>query len=194
MNAQMRRERCTMSLMSRGSSKKSERKVHLKSGTQKRVGRRVSELKIVVLGSVHKSSKDLYRATPVQRINVVRTGVPAAFVSELTSALKLPKERVYQQVGLARATIDRKVRDDAMLSPDESERVVGLAQLIGQAQTIVDESGDAEDFDAAKWVGEWLEHPHPALAGHSPGEYLDTAEGRALVSSLLAQQQSSAYA
>lgn len=183
-----------MGLMSRGSSKKSERKVHLKAGAQKRAGRRVSEVKIVVLGSVQKSAKDLYRATPVQRINVVRTGVPAAFVSELTTALKLPKERVYQQVGLARATIDRKVRDEAMLSPDESERVVGLAQLIGQAQTIVDESGEPHGFDAGKWVGEWLEDPHPALAGHPPGEYLDTAEGRALVSSLLAQQQSSAYA
>jgi hypothetical protein len=34
----------------------------------------------------------------------------------------------------------------------------------------------------------------PALDGKAPGELMDTVDGRALVSDLLAQQQSGAYA
>ena len=51
-----------------------------------------------------------------------------------------------------------------------------------------------EAFDAAGWLAAWLDEPVPALGGRRPGELLDTAEGRALVSRLLMQMQAGTYA
>jgi putative toxin-antitoxin system antitoxin component (TIGR02293 family) len=137
--------------------------------------------------------KRIYGASPFVRIELVRGGVPASFVANLSQAMKVSRERIYQTMGLPRATVDRKVREEQSLNADESERVLGLVQLIGQAQAIVNESGGPEDFDAAAWVGHWLSEPHPVLGGRTPGELMDTAEGRSLVGDLMLQQQSSAY-
>ena len=43
-------------------------------------------------------------------------------------------------------------------------------------------------------TAQWLEEINPALGGKAPGEFLDTADGRELVSRLIAQMQSGAYA
>ena len=56
------------------------------------------------------------------------------------------------------------------------------------------ESGGPAHFDCARWVMTWLGQPLPALGGRRPAELMGTAEGRALVSDLLAQQQSGACA
>jgi uncharacterized protein (DUF2384 family) len=39
-----------------------------------------------------------------------------------------------------------------------------------------------------------LERPNKALGSKAPGEFMDTADGRALVAGLVAQMQSGAYA
>lgn len=135
----------------------------------------------------------IYTASPLARIEIVRSGVPASFVANLSEAMNVSRERIYQTMGLPRATVDRKVREQQALNANESERVLGLVQLIGQAEAIVNESGAAEDFDAAAWVGHWLGEPQPALGGRTPGEFMDTSEGRSLVGDLLLRQQSSAY-
>ncbi len=135
----------------------------------------------------------LFRATPLERIDLVRRGVPARFVPTLSAAMSQSKERIYAASGLPRATIDRKIRASQRLNPDESERIIGLARLIGQAHQMVAESGDLAGFDAARWVGEWLSARVAALGGRTPGEFLDTAEGRELVSHFLARQQTGAY-
>jgi putative toxin-antitoxin system antitoxin component (TIGR02293 family) len=135
-----------------------------------------------------------YRASAVERVNIVKRGVPASYVVTLTNRMAISKEKFYGTIGLARATVDRKVRHNQRLNQDESERVMGVARLVGHAQSLVQESGGPEKFDAARWLAAWLDRPHPALGGKRPGGYMDTAEGRSLVSDLLAQQQSSAYA
>ena len=137
--------------------------------------------------------KRIYGASPLQRIELVRSGVPASFVGSLSQAMKVSRERIYQTMGLPRATVDRKVREEQALNAYESERVLGLVQLIGLAEAIVNESGGPKDFDAAAWVGHWLSEPHPVLGGRTPGELMDTSEGRALVGDLMLQQQSGAY-
>jgi putative toxin-antitoxin system antitoxin component (TIGR02293 family) len=143
---------------------------------------------------VRSLAREIYVLSPVERIDLVRQGVPAWFIVDLFADMGVPLERLYVAVGLPRSTIQRKVRQQQALSLDESERAIGIAQLIGQAQRMVEESGDMKDFDAAKWVGEWLNQPHPALGGKTPADYFDTAEGRTLVANLLARQQSGAYA
>jgi uncharacterized protein (DUF2384 family) len=74
-----------------------------------------------------------------------------------------------------------------------AERMIGIARLVGQAQSIVEESGSRQNFDAAKWVSASLDRPLPALGGKCPSEFMDTSSGRSMVADLLGQQQSSAY-
>jgi putative toxin-antitoxin system antitoxin component (TIGR02293 family) len=137
---------------------------------------------------------ELYRADPMDRVELVKTGVPAAGFVALASNLHMPKERLAITLGLARATVDRKIRDNKLLSPDESSRVLGMASLVGQVQSLVAESGQVDGFDAGAWVSSWLEQPVPALGGRRPAELMDTSEGQAVVSRLVAQMQSGAYA
>jgi putative toxin-antitoxin system antitoxin component (TIGR02293 family) len=135
----------------------------------------------------------LFRTSRFERVQIVKSGVPAGYVKVLSANMSMPIERFYHTTGLVRPTVDRKIRASKLLNQDESERVIGIARLIGQAQDLVRESGNVDQFDAGRWVGGWLQKPLPALGGRSPDEFMDTVDGRALVSDLLSQQQSSAY-
>jgi putative toxin-antitoxin system antitoxin component (TIGR02293 family) len=136
----------------------------------------------------------LHDLAPIARIGLVRDGVPAEAVSVIAQEMNIARDKLYAMLGLARATIERKLRHGRRLGPDESERVIGIARLIGQVRQIVTESGDPADFNAARWIATWLSRPLPALDGRQPSAFMDTAEGREIVAGLIAQTQSAAYA
>jgi putative toxin-antitoxin system antitoxin component (TIGR02293 family) len=136
----------------------------------------------------------IFRSAPNEKIEEIRRGVPATSVGQLSEVMGISKETLIGFLGLSRATLNRKVQNNQPLSRDESERVVGVQTLIGQVQAMVEESGVAEGFDAAKWVSRWLSEPLPALGGQKPADYMDTIEGQKLVANLLAMAQSGAYA
>ena len=74
-----------------------------------------------------------------------------------------------------------------------SERVIGLMSLIGQVEAMIAKNG-ATGFDSAKWLGNWLSKPLPALGGARPSTYLDTMAGQDLLGQLVAMAESGAYA
>jgi len=135
-----------------------------------------------------------YDASNVDRIGIVKAGLPARLLTTLADDMHVTRERLYRWLGIARATANRKVKADELLSQDESERALGIARLVGLVEKIVAESGKPAGFDAARWTATWLEWPNNALGGKSPGDFMDTADGRALVAGLVAQMQSGAYA
>lgn len=135
-------------------------------------------------------------ADPMARIALVRRGVPAAVVPRVGAALDLPRATLCAVLGLARATLDRKVRDRRRLSAAASERVLGVVDLVVQVERMWRESGDhaaARGFDPARWLGAWLDAPNPALGGERPSAWLDTADGRGLVRGLLGAMQAGTY-
>src|SRR5574340_309682 len=136
----------------------------------------------------------LYGIDPVERIGIVRQGLPASLLIALADDMQVARERLYGWIGIARTTANRKIRDDQTLNQDESERALGIARLVGQVQKIVAESGEPQGFDAARWTAEWLAQPNPALGDRTPGEFMDTAAGRSLVAALVSRMQSGAYA
>lgn len=123
----------------------------------------------------------------------VKRGLPASLPGDVATRMGLSKERLYTMLGLARATVERRVREGRPLSPDEGSRVLGLARLVGQVQRMVEQSGRPEGFDAAEWTARWLDRCIPALGGMRPAELMDTAEGQGLVSTLLARAQAGSY-
>lgn len=138
--------------------------------------------------------RELFSSSPMERIALVKAGMPAGTLITLARDMAAPRELLYRWLGLARTTANRKVRADERLDLDDSERVLDLARLIGQVEQIVAESGDAAGFSPAKWTASWLQTANPALNGRQPGEFMDTTEGRALVANLVARMQSGAYA
>jgi len=136
----------------------------------------------------------LSRATTIERVEIVKAGVPAKFLVYIADRMSISKEQLYTTIGVSRATVDRKVRAKKLLSQDESERTLGLARLVAQAESMVKESGNPENFDAARWLAKWLEIPQESLGGKRPSELIDTADGRGLVADLIARAQTGAYA
>ncbi len=132
-------------------------------------------------------AKSLHRASPAERVSLIRAGVPASRIPELAAAMSVSRERLLGMLNLPETSIRRKARQGAMLSTEHSERVIGLVHLIGQVAVMVEDSGDPTDFDAARWFGGWLEQPIPALGGGRPADYMETMTGQTLVSKLLIQ-------
>ncbi|WP_306391052.1 antitoxin Xre-like helix-turn-helix domain-containing protein [Telluria beijingensis] len=135
-----------------------------------------------------------YLADPQTRIDIIRQGIPAARIGDLAARMGISKENLLAILGMSRATISRKEKNAALLSKDESERVLGIEMLIGTVQAMVEQSGDPAGFDAARWLAGWLANPVPALAGATPASYMDTFEGQKLLANLLAMSQSGVYA
>jgi putative toxin-antitoxin system antitoxin component (TIGR02293 family) len=141
-----------------------------------------------------RSLASLYPVDAMERVDIVKEGVPARLLAVIAEDMAITKDKLYDIIGLPRTTANRKLHGGKTLSQDESERALGIARLIGQVSTIVQESGTPEGFDAAQWVAEWLNQPHPVLAGRRPAELMDTADGRSIVVDLISRMQSGAYA
>ena len=66
-----------------------------------------------------------------------------------------------------------------------SNQIIGIHLLIAQVKNLVEECGDAEGFDAAKWLGGWAFSPNNSLGGRRPADYFDTVVGQNVIVNLL---------
>jgi uncharacterized protein (DUF2384 family) len=132
----------------------------------------------------------------MERISMIRAGMPASTITRLADDMAVSRDRIYDWVRIPRATGNRKISADADLNQDETERMVGIMDLVGQVEKMVSESGDKQEqgFDAAQWTARWLDEANSALGGQPPGDLMDSAEGRTIIARLVAQMQSGAYA
>jgi putative toxin-antitoxin system antitoxin component (TIGR02293 family) len=136
----------------------------------------------------------IYSASATDRVNLIRKGVPAQSIVRTAKVMGVTQERIVTMLAFPKSTTNRKISNRQSLTREQSERMIGLQKLIGQVESIMIESGPDEHFDAAHWVSQWLEQPLPALGNVSPATYMDTFEGQAIVSGLISQMQSGAYA
>lgn len=138
--------------------------------------------------------QEVYSSSMFSLVEATKAGVSPKMLNVLSSELGMPKEGMAERLGLASSTVRNKTATSKLLSTDDSEKVIGMSRLIGQVQAMVNEAGNPEGFDAAAWLANWMEQGLPALGGRKPSEYMDTAVGQALVSQLLDQIRSGAYA
>jgi putative toxin-antitoxin system antitoxin component (TIGR02293 family) len=136
----------------------------------------------------------VYRATPLERIDMIRRGISASEAKRIFADLAIGQGAGFKALNLSTATVNKKARQGDTLSPEESERIVGFARLVGQLEAMIQESGDPAGFNARAWMARWLTEPLPALGGTRPADMMDTMEGQGLVSAALAKIQSGAYA
>ena len=69
-----------------------------------------------------------------------------------------------------------------------------FGQLLARVEELAAQSThpDAAGFDTARWLGEWIRKPQPALGGRRPEELLDTPTGQAAVMRVLGAMESGA--
>ena len=138
---------------------------------------------------------NVHAADPLKLIETERKGVAGAFVKDLSKRMEISAQRMFVILGVPKATAEKKVAAGEMLTGSGGRAALGMARLLGIAKEIVESSTapEAKGFDSAKWLGQWLETPQPALGGRRPAELIDTPTGLAVVAKLLGSIESGAY-
>ena len=144
---------------------------------------------------VRSFSQRIASASPVDIVEAERRGVPSVFVKDLADHMAITHVRLGAMLGISRATVARKAAANERLDGQSGLAALGIAKLLGLAQSLVDDSTApaALEFDVARWLGKWLEVPQPALGGKAPADFLDTPTGVQIVARLLGALQSGAY-
>ncbi|WP_232464705.1 antitoxin Xre/MbcA/ParS toxin-binding domain-containing protein [Bordetella genomosp. 8] len=134
-------------------------------------------------------------AAPMALVETERAGVSSRFVKQLPVRMHIPATRLYTMMGIPKATIEKKAAANQSLTGMAGKSALGLARLLGIAQSIVanSTSPEARGFDAVAWLGQWLDSPQPALGGRKPGDLIDTPTGVDVVARLLGALESGAY-
>lgn len=135
------------------------------------------------------------RATPMELVLTERAGVHARLIKDLARHMDIPTSRLFAILGVAKATAEKKVAADEIIAGQGGQAVIGMVRLLGIARDMVASStaDEARDFDAAKWLGRWIDIPQPSLGGRKPAELLDTPTGVEIVARLLGAIESGAY-
>ena len=134
-------------------------------------------------------------SSPSDMVAIERQGVPGAMVKNLAEKLSLTTVRFAQIIGAPKATLERKAANGTLITGGSAYAALGTARLINTVQTMLDDSThpDAKTLDAARWLGQWIEQPQPALGGQKPADMMDTPTGMAMVSRVLGAVASGAY-
>jgi putative toxin-antitoxin system antitoxin component (TIGR02293 family) len=162
--------------------------------------RPISKARAAAQSGERKSALDLYvygtwNADPMQTVELERRGTPVTIVKDLSKKMGIPTVRMFKILGLPKATATKKARGGENVTGTAGYAAMGMAKLLAAAEEIVANStaDEARNFDAAEWLGRWIERPQPALGGRRPAELLDTATGVQVVARLLGSIESGSY-
>ena len=128
-------------------------------------------------------------------VELERRGVQGILIKDLSDRLGIARTRFYSIVGVPKATAEKKAAAGGFVKGTGALATLGMVKLLGIAQEIVDDSlaADAEGFDTAHWLGEWIERPQAALGGRKPADFIETPTGLEIVVRLLGSAASGAY-
>ncbi len=132
-------------------------------------------------GPETKKAPDLRNAPDV--IGAVRSGLPFNELEALREGFDCSMEKLAASLGLSKATLHRR-KIEGRLTPDESDRVMRFARLLGHAMQVM------QGEDAAR---EWLTSPQFGLGGAIPLVYAETETGAREVENLLGRIAYSVY-
>ncbi|WP_226463136.1 antitoxin Xre/MbcA/ParS toxin-binding domain-containing protein [Hydrogenophaga taeniospiralis] len=135
------------------------------------------------------------KATPMEIVEVERHGIDSIFLKDLSKYMDVPAVRIFDIVGIPKATAEKKVAAKALIAGAGGQAALGLARLLAIAKGIVENStaAEAKGFDVAKWLGHWIERPQPALGGRKPADLIGTPTGLDMVTRVLGAVESGAY-
>ncbi len=133
--------------------------------------------------NIVRGSEDPEACNPADLIAVVRAGLPVSELDALQNILDVPIEKLAPKLGISKATLHRR-KTAGRLDPDESDRVVRFARLMGMAVEVFENEGAARA---------WMSSPQVGLDGETPLEYANTELGAQEVRNLLGRIDHSVY-
>lgn len=108
----------------------------------------------------------------VERIALVRKGLPASSVQAAADYLSMSQKDLLGAIRIPVSTLTQRARSRKPLSPDESDKLVRLAEVIKRAIAVF---GDEAEGKA------WLNDLVGSLGDRRPVDLLDTQDGYDLV-------------
>lgn len=125
-------------------------------------------------------------ANAAQISTCAQAGLRARLVYRLAEEMRVPVNVLARWIGLhEEETLSSLARKT--LKPGVAECLLNIAKLIGQIQLRADCPGRLATFQAAPWLGVWLQEPHRELGGARPSEYLGRAQHLLQLAKLLAR-------
>jgi putative toxin-antitoxin system antitoxin component (TIGR02293 family) len=139
----------------------------------------------VVSGQIHsqQSNAAAVGLSPGELIEVIRVGLPVRELDVLQASLDVPMDKLAPMLGMSRATLHRR-KAQGRLGPEESDRVLRYARLMGRAVEVM------EGEEAAR---RWLTSPQVGLGGALPLDYAETEVGAREVEDLLGRIEYGVY-
>jgi uncharacterized protein (DUF2384 family) len=134
-------------------------------------------------------------ATPLELVEIERQGVRGVILKSLSRKMSVPISYMYKILGVPKATAEKKMGTGEFVTGSSGHAAIGMIRLLGIAQNMAENSTAeiAKDFDASKWLGQWIELPQAALGGCKPADLIDTPTGIDIVARLLGAIESGAY-
>lgn len=123
------------------------------------------------------------QGAPSAVVKALKAGLPVKELDDLRSALDLPMDKLAPLLGISKATLHRR-KGAGKLDAAESDRVLRLARLLGQAAAVM------ESLEAGR---RWLAAPQIGLGGATPLAYAETEAGAREVEALLGRIEHGVY-
>jgi putative toxin-antitoxin system antitoxin component (TIGR02293 family) len=149
----------------------------------KRVLKRAGSSVGVVSNQIHHFNSTSAQSSPASLIKIIGFGLPVQELDALQSSLDVPIDRLAAKLGISTATLHRR-KAQGRLDPEESDRVLRFARLMGKAVAVF---GNLED------ARQWLNSPQFGLGGTAPLDYAKTEIGAREVENLLGRIEYGVY-
>ncbi len=121
--------------------------------------------------------------TASKLIAIIQAGLPVRELEQLQVSLDLPAGILGTKLGISKATLHRR-KASGRLRPEESDRVVRFARLMGKAIEVLETEENAR---------RWLTSAQVGLGGAIPLDYAETEVGAREVEDLLGRIEYGVY-
>jgi putative toxin-antitoxin system antitoxin component (TIGR02293 family) len=107
---------------------------------------------------------------------IVAAGMPADVLRQIASLLGITPAKLAPVVQIAARTLERRLKDNETLKPDETERTLRVGRLLHIAEGV---------FEDREVASEWFGRPLKNLAGLTPLQLCATEPGSREVEQML---------
>ena len=115
---------------------------------------------------------------------IVREGLPPKAADRIAEYYGLSRKQVSELIGVSVRTLERHQKDNKLLNPVQSDRLLRYARIAARAEEI---------FEDAQIAKNWLRRPNQALGGEMPLNLLDTETGVNQVEDVLTRIEYGVY-
>lgn len=144
---------------------------------KKSIERAQREKRIKSHWSIKLAEKEYAWETKLERIAIIRKGLPYSSIEVISKSADLPVKSVLHLLGVPQTTYNKRKREKYLLSGRNSEIVLVLTELLEYGKQVF--NGEFQKFHR------WLKKPNISLGGVRPDSFFDSLTGIQIVKNTL---------